>query len=396
MIAPMCKLLLLLLLLSAMTVCVSAQEPLDTLGDILPTAQPDTALSMRRGLVPRVINYFRNSNKETTKPFDCSVSLGPFYNSKSSFSVGGGISALYKWDRNDPELRSSVMSIMGMISVRGMFAVDVSGLNYMKKDRSRWSYKLKFSTDPMNFWGIGYDHGADNRYKCSYKQIMLHFKPDYLFRLAKNFYLGPSVNLSYTHTYDFSHRELIGGQNYNIFSNGIGGVLQYDSRDYSTNAYRGHYLRIEQLFYPKLTNTYYFNSTDITYSTYHPLWSTAVFAFEYHSLFDYGEEIPWTMLALVAADNNRMRGYYEGRYRDRNIVEAQVEIRQRLPRRFGIVVFAGAANVFHDFKSVHPRQTLPNYGVGGRWEFKKRVNIRLDLGFTKNKPGVVFNINEAF
>jgi hypothetical protein len=39
---------------------------------------------------------------------------------------------------------------------------------------------------------------------------------------------------------------------------------------------------------------------------------------------------------------------------------------------------------------------LPNYGIGYRWEFKKRVNVRLDWGFGKRQMGVIFSINEAF
>jgi hypothetical protein len=39
---------------------------------------------------------------------------------------------------------------------------------------------------------------------------------------------------------------------------------------------------------------------------------------------------------------------------------------------------------------------LPSYGIGARWEMKRRVNIRFDFGFTRNKPGFCFNIGEAF
>ena len=91
-----------------------------------------------------------------------------------------------------------------------------------------------------------------------------------------------------------------------------------------------------------------------------------------------------------------MRGYYDGRYRDRNLVEAQVELRQKVWRRNGIALWVGAGNVFHDFNTFRWSQTLPNFGVGYRWEFKKRVNVRLDLGFGRNGSGFIFNINEAF
>lgn len=40
---------------------------------------------------------------------------------------------------------------------------------------------------------------------------------------------------------------------------------------------------------------------------------------------------------------------------------------------------------------------LPNYGIGYRWEFKKRMNVRLDYGFgKKDQNGFLFSINEAF
>ena len=101
------------------------------------------------------------------------------------------------------------------------------------------------------------------------------------------------------------------------------------------------------------------------------------------------------MLASVGG-TGRMRGYFEGRYRDKNIIEAQIELRQHIKRRNGIAVWIGAANVFPKFGDMRLKKTLPNGGVGYRWAFKQGVNVRLDLGFTKNGLGFSFNINEAF
>lgn len=42
------------------------------------------------------------------------------------------------------------------------------------------------------------------------------------------------------------------------------------------------------------------------------------------------------------------------------------------------------------------KETLPSYGLGYRWEFKNRVNIRLDYGIGKDQSSFYFNINEAF
>ena len=101
------------------------------------------------------------------------------------------------------------------------------------------------------------------------------------------------------------------------------------------------------------------------------------------------------MLSDVGS-SNRMRGYYEGRYRDKNVIDAQIELRQHIWHRNGIALWVGAAEVFPRYSELRFRRILPNAGVGYRWQFKKGVNVRLDYGFSRNGSGFIFNINEAF
>ena len=77
-------------------------------------------------------------------------------------------------------------------------------------------------------------------------------------------------------------------------------------------------------------------------------------------------------------------------------MDAQIELRQHIWKRNGVAVWAGAGTVFPRFSDFTSKHILPNYGFGYRWEFKKRVNVRLDLGFGKHQTGFIFNINEAF
>ena len=114
---------------------------------------------------------------------------------------------------------------------------------------------------------------------------------------------------------------------------------------------------------------------------------------ELQGLFNFGNP-SWAMMSELGGSNS-MRGYYDGRYRDKHSITAQIELRQKVWRRNGITLWLGAGNVFHD-KSTF-KKVFPNCGVGYRWEFKKRVNVRLDMGFGKSgQMGFVFNINEAF
>jgi hemolysin activation/secretion protein len=104
---------------------------------------------------------------------------------------------------------------------------------------------------------------------------------------------------------------------------------------------------------------------------------------------------PWGLLSTLGGSES-MRGYYDGRYRDMNAVDITLELRQKIYRRSGAVVWIGAGNVFPSLKQFRWGHTLPNYGIGYRWEFKQRMNVRLDLGFGRHTTGFVFNINEAF
>ena len=105
---------------------------------------------------------------------------------------------------------------------------------------------------------------------------------------------------------------------------------------------------------------------------------------------------PWALLSEVGG-NDRMRGYYEGRYRDQHLVETQLELRQHIKGRNGAVAWVGLAEPFRSWKEFQWSHFLPNAGVGYRWEFKPRINLRLDVGFTKGGgAGFIFNLNEAF
>ncbi|MCF0199634.1 MAG: BamA/TamA family outer membrane protein, partial [Bacteroidaceae bacterium] len=274
---------------------------------------PDSAATDRdvrksKNPIAWVMKRLQDSNKQSDKPFNCSVIAGPFYDATSSFAIGGGVSGIYSWDRQDSVLQKSTLSAMVKASVRGMVSLDINGKNYMPRDRYRWNYKLKIANENLYYWGVGYDNGLDDANKGQYRQVKVHFHPDFLFRVARDFYVGPMADVKFTHAYHLRLTDNTPIQPSTLTANGVGAAILYDSRDFSLNAYRGQYLRIEQSIYPKLSNKYHFTSTDVTFCTYHGLWKSAVLAMEYHSLFTYGGEVPWNMLALVGDDNRRMRG----------------------------------------------------------------------------------------
>lgn len=91
-----------------------------------------------------------------------------------------------------------------------------------------------------------------------------------------------------------------------------------------------------------------------------------------------------------------MRGYYEGRYRDKCEYDVTMELRQNIWGRVGAVAWAGVGSVAPKIDRFTSKHILTNFGIGYRWEFKKNCNVRLDFGIGRGESSFIFNINEAF
>ena len=356
--------------------------------------QTDTII--HRNFFKKFLDYFNDANKsKQNKKFDFSIIGGPHYSSDTKLGLGLVAAGLYRMDKNDTITQPSNVSLYGDVSTVGFYLLGVRGNNLFPKEKYRLDYNLYFFSFPSSFWGIGYNNGANNANESSYKRFQSQIKVNFLFRLVDNLYLGPLLSFDYIHGMDFEKPELLEGMALTTTNLSTGFSLIYDSRDFLTNAYRGYYLKLEQRFSPSfLGNKYAFSTTDLRTSYYYPVWRGGILAGEFHTLLNYGNP-PWGLMALLGS-SYAMRGYYEGRYRDKNLMELQIELRQHVWKRNGVVVWGGLGSVFHDFSSLRGKHILPNYGFGYRWEFKKRVNVRLDMGFGKGQKGFIFNINEAF
>ena len=359
-------------------------------------AATDT-MPQRRSLGKRVADYFRNANKgRTDKKFDFSIIGGPHYNTNTQLGLGLVAAGLYSTDRRDTTLMPSNVSLFGDVSTVGFYMLGVRGLHVAPHDRYRIDYTLYFYSFPSKFWGLGYDMGNDDANESDMNRFQAQAKASFLWRVAPNLYFGPMAAYDFVRGYDFERPELIEGMDTRTNNFGLGLTLMYDTRDVATNPHRGFYVNIEQCFRPRfLGNDYCFSTTELRADAYTPAWRGATIAADVRSTLNFGNP-SWAMMAKLGGPYS-MRGYYEGRYRDKHKVEAQVEVRQHIWRRHGVVAWVGAGTVFSKFSQMRMAHVLPNYGLGYRWEFKKNVNVRLDYGFGKGgQSGFMFNINEAF
>ena len=362
----------------------------------------ESAKMQKRNFFQRVFDYFDHSAVDKTfeKKMDFTIVAGPSYSSKTSLSIGVLAAGLYRVDRTDSLSSPSNISIFGNFAISGYYYVGISGNTFFKRNRHRIDYELGFRSQPSAFWGLGYNAATHNE-AGAYTAKKYLVDAQYKYAVVNNLYAGGILSFNYTKAKDLNRPEYLGGQGEKYLAAGIGSFVEYDSRDIVTQPFRGIYAGVNAVVYPKALgnsgNTLW--RVKVTFDWYQRLWRDAVLAVDLYGEFN-SEHTPWTMYAMLGG-NFRMRGYYEGRFNDLDMITMQVEIRQRIYRRIGCSVWGGAGNVFHSIDDFDWSKTLPNYGIGLRWELKKRMNIRFDYGFGKRVQGklissFIMSLNEAF
>ena len=355
-----------------------------------------TAPKQRNSIFRRLIRYFEQANEDRTqeKKFDLTWVLGPSYSAVTKVSLGILASGLYRIDRTDTITQPSNVSLYANISTSGYYKVGVTGLNLMDRNRHRIKYDISFASMPIDYWGIGYDMAQAE--KSSMVEKRYRIDAEYQYEMARNFFAGAALDFTHAAAKKVANPEYMLGQRDKYTATGFGLSLQYDSRDFAPNPYRGIYLSLRETYFPAaLGTTETIWRTTFTGNYYQRRWKGCTLALDAYMEYNSGKEIPWSMVAQLGG-GYRMRGYYLGQYRDNAMIEVQAELRQKIYNRHGIAVWVGAGNVFPNFNSFRWSQTLPNYGIGYRWEFKHRVNVRVDYGRGRHGGSVVFNVNEAF
>ena len=382
------------LLLSA-TAMTMAQ---DIKADTTAVKADTTAVKAKHGLVARLLQYFAESDKpKPDKKIDFGIIGGPHYASDTGLGLGLVASALYSTDRSDSTLEKSNASLYSDMTTKGFLMIGIRGNNIFPKKRYRLDYRIYVYTFPSYLWGFSYPQSDNDDNKSKYSRTKFEVMARCLIPVNRYSYLGPIARYHSVHAYKLKDQapQLLEGLPKTVSDFGVGVSYTFDSRDFMLNASRGWFMQLDLTTNPTFlgnNNTYW--SAELQLATYRKAWRGAIIAGELHTRQSTGQ-VPWPMLADVGS-SNRMRGYYEGRYRDKNVIDAQVELRQHIWHRNGIVLWLGAAEVFPRYSDMRLSRILPNAGVGYRWQFKKGVNVRLDYGFSRNGTGFIFNINEAF
>lgn len=364
--------------------------PSEAAAGIIPTRQ-----QVDRWLAPLGANRTFNPDQG----IDWGIMPGPFYTPELGAGVGAVVAGLYRPDPDDHISQNSSVTLSGYASSTGAFGLQVNNYGFYDQDKWRFFVQGELSDTPTWYWGKGFRAGSNNRNKQRYVAREISMMPQVMRQIASRTYFGLGWSLNNMQAGSVHDPQKNGpaleADGRGVFSSGPLISLSYDSRDFLPNPHKGISASLQYIRYsPQTGSNTRFDAWTAHFSAYHEIDKKRVLAWEINGAFTSGQ-VPWNMLPSLG-DSDHFRGYYPGRYRERDVISTQLEYRQSLSWRNGIVGWIGSGTMASHFSAAAGQRWLPTIGAGYRFAFKPGVNIRLDYGIGKNSSAFYFQAGEAF
>ena len=323
-----------------------------------------------------------------------------FYTPETNFGFGGGAQFFFKNILDVINLRESNVLITAIYTSKKQLVIDIKPQFYLIKGNVYVDAAFKYKVFPNSFWGIGNSMPDSLEEKYNMKTFYMHlaflkrvssttrFGLEYIYEKHTMLELAEGGKLA---------ADTIPGSDETTIINGFGIIFRHDSRDNIFSPNSGNYLQFKGRYSSKLLGANYgYNKFEIDFRKYFGLGGNNVLAMQIFFMNAMGD-VPFQDMAWFGG-GERGRGYYYGRYIDKQMYSLQLEYRIRLHPRWSVAVFVSGGEVAPNIK-----QYFSNFhaSAGGGIRFKPLKKnptiLRLDYGKGPgNNSGIYFGINEAF
>lgn len=320
---------------------------------------------------------------------------------ETGWSFGGVGAYTFHISADDTLSRTSNLEAIALYSTKKQLVTAINGTQYFKKEKYILSEQLSYSSFPDKFWGLGKNTAdeAVEPYKFQQYYIYAHLMrkiDDHLFT-GLVFEHQRVWDIQYDLGGVFDKEDVKGRSGYKV--SGLGASITFDTRNHAFSPDRGFYVQLFANHFDRFWGSdFNYNNIILDLRRYISLGRQQVLAFQLYSFNNTGSEVPIRSLAAFGGAS-RMRGFYEGRYRDYDQLLFQGEYRRHISGRFGLALFAGTGSVAREW----PDYALNDlrYSVGGgvriALDKKERLNLRLDYGNGGGKNnGFYLQLGEAF
>ena len=361
--------------------------------------------------------YYRQLRKDSIRAHKnvwWSVLGGPSYTPEASFGVGGAVLASFRMNKQDTISQRSFLPAGLNLSINGTSVVAGAGTFFFNENRFRIYMNYGYRNEPSHYYGKGFEKAetiergdSTTRFHRSYFQLY----PRFVWEVRPHFYLGGLFDLNYTKVSDVNpvmekdpYFQQFKRKYFNV---GIGGLIQYDTRDDVATPTRGMLLGANfKLFGKYLGGAYNYEIIELEYRQFKNIFRPrSTLAWIAKSQIGLGD-VPFTELPTFGSPFD-LRGYYMGKYRDKSMAYGIVEYRHMFgsPAKYksgnfwakcGFVAWVGTGTIGET--PFDWNKWKLNFGAGLRFQMQPGKNFRLDIGKEPGQPGmqVYMNMTEAF
>ncbi|MCH7411074.1 BamA/TamA family outer membrane protein [Belliella sp. DSM 111904] len=355
-----------------------------------------------QSFVKRYLNKVLNDTSEISQPqFLVYPTLA--YTPETSWEIG--FSTLYVYyTKRDTTNRLSEINGFTFATLENQYGLLLDHAIYT--DKNKWFFlgNIRAQSFPLKYYGIGMGTSPEYLALVDANQVLI--KERVLRKVGKNLFAGVEFDFQKLAAVDFkttanapSYELPLGSDGSTNF--GIGAGIVYDNRHNVLNVRDGLFSELAFLRYAPALSSFGFNTIISDTRIFKPIGERNVLAAQVLGQFNTGD-VPFNQLALMGGES-MMRGYYLGRFRDKNQIASQVEMRfLPLPlgfsNRIGAAVFGGLGTVFPDFSNLNLNNIVWSAGGGLRFLLfpKKDIYTRIDYALTAEGSGFYLFIGEAF
>lgn len=336
-----------------------------------------------------------NSGNSNYKKFSIAPLPVVYYTPETRLAYGASLSFFVQ---PDPERRpSSFFPILVYTQNKQMIAkVDYD--IYSPSEKYHIFGRFGYYDYPETFWGVG---RTPEEVEEDYTRLqwLFYFNPQQ--KVSDQLYVGAVVEFENTEFRDTQESGFIetksvpGAEGGNV--SGLGFMLNWDTRDHIYFPSKGSYNQIHLIGYENaLIGDYRFTRLQLDIRKYFRFFSRHVLASRFYSEMTQGD-VPFKKMGVLGG-SERMRGYYEGRFRDKQQAVLQLDYRIPLSKYWGINLFGAMGDIAPELDKFSMNHIKVSYGAGVRFMLlqAQKINLRVDYGMSAEGGSLYVEVFEVF
>ena len=321
------------------------------------------------------------------------------YSPETSFNFQVVSMCLFRIMTDKPNVPSSTLQFSASYSLNNQSKFYLKSDFYFPELDYHGTLTTEYRRQPDSFFGVGNNMPASD--EESYLLEAEYVRLEFYRKIVRHFHMGLKYMFQHAVLLEreagglFDTLQISGEEGGNEF--GLGFTAKWDSRNNPLYPTTGAYSQLSATFYGDIVGSQYrYDKYEADLRCYFETFMNQSLSLQYLFGFQTGEP-PFYYLNMMGG-NKILRGYYEGRYRDRSIMALQFEYKWVFFNRLVCILHGGLGMLSRDVSGLFSAPVRLSVGPGVRFilDEKSGFTFRLDTGFGTDAFGLYIDAGEAF